>query len=84
MFPLAMREILVWNQPLVEYVTKHVDCFFSNSFVDFYLKGAKLQTRVGLLQLLCNWLSFCPIAVTHFLHNGANVPYVSFTIVMMK
>lgn len=39
-------------------------------------QGAKLQTRVGLLQLLCNWLVFCPIAVTHFLHNSANVPYL--------
>lgn len=39
-------------------------------------QGAKLQTRVGLLQLLAHWLAYCPIAVTHFLHNSANVPYL--------
>ncbi|CAO2639346.1 General vesicular transport factor p115, partial [Lemmus lemmus] len=41
-------------------------------------QGSKIQTRVGLLMLLCTWLSNCPIAVTHFLHNSANVPFVSF------
>lgn len=29
--------------------------------------------------LLCTWLSNCSIAVTHFLHNPANVPFVSLT-----
>lgn len=28
--------------------------------------------------LLCTWISNCPIAVTHFLHNQENVPFVSF------
>uniref|UniRef100_A0A8C5SIP5 General vesicular transport factor p115 n=1 Tax=Laticauda laticaudata TaxID=8630 RepID=A0A8C5SIP5_LATLA len=41
-------------------------------------RGSKVQTRVGLLMLLCTWLSNCPIAVTHFLHNSANIPFVSF------
>lgn len=29
--------------------------------------------------LLSTWLADCPVAVTHFLSNSANVPYVSFT-----
>nr|XP_056713285.1 general vesicular transport factor p115 [Euleptes europaea] len=40
-------------------------------------QGSKVQTRVGLLILLCTWLSNCPIAVTHFLHNTANVPFLT-------
>ncbi|KAM9331432.1 general vesicular transport factor p115 [Gastrophryne carolinensis] len=40
-------------------------------------QGSKVQTRVGLLMLLCTWLSRCPIAVTHFLHNAANVPFLT-------
>ncbi|XP_077160804.1 general vesicular transport factor p115 isoform X1 [Paroedura picta] len=40
-------------------------------------RGSKVQTRVGLLILLCTWLSNCPIAVTHFLHNSANVPFLT-------
>lgn len=44
----------------------------------FCFQGSKVQTRVGLLMLLCTWISNCPIAVTHFLHNQENVPFVSF------
>lgn len=44
-----------------------------------FFQGSKVQTRVGLLMLLCTWLSNCSIAVTHFLHNPANVPFVSLT-----
>ncbi|XP_030046521.1 general vesicular transport factor p115 isoform X3 [Microcaecilia unicolor] len=40
-------------------------------------QGSKIQTRVGLLMLLCTWLSNCPIAVTHFLHNPSNVPFLT-------
>ncbi|XP_038614905.1 general vesicular transport factor p115 isoform X5 [Tachyglossus aculeatus] len=40
-------------------------------------QGSKVQTRVGLLMLLCTWLSNCPIAVTHFLHNTANIPFLT-------
>uniref|UniRef100_A0A8C6REL7 General vesicular transport factor p115 n=1 Tax=Nannospalax galili TaxID=1026970 RepID=A0A8C6REL7_NANGA len=40
-------------------------------------QGSKIQTRVGLLMLLCTWLSNCPIVVTHFLHNSANVPFLT-------
>ncbi|XP_072261656.1 general vesicular transport factor p115 isoform X3 [Pyxicephalus adspersus] len=40
-------------------------------------RGSKVQTRVGLLMLLCTWLSNCPIAVTHFLHNASNVPFLT-------
>ncbi|XP_038614901.1 general vesicular transport factor p115 isoform X1 [Tachyglossus aculeatus] len=40
-------------------------------------RGSKVQTRVGLLMLLCTWLSNCPIAVTHFLHNTANIPFLT-------
>ncbi|XP_039879883.1 general vesicular transport factor p115 isoform X2 [Simochromis diagramma] len=40
-------------------------------------QGSKVQTRVGLLMLLCTWISNCPIAVTHFLHNQENVPFLT-------
>ncbi|XP_053559281.1 general vesicular transport factor p115 isoform X2 [Bombina bombina] len=40
-------------------------------------QGSKVQARVGLLMLLCTWLTNCPIAVTHFLHNPANVPFLT-------
>ncbi|XP_066574208.1 general vesicular transport factor p115 isoform X5 [Amia ocellicauda] len=40
-------------------------------------QGSKVQTRVGLLMLLCTWISNCPIAVTHFLHNQANIPFLT-------
>ncbi|XP_066574204.1 general vesicular transport factor p115 isoform X2 [Amia ocellicauda] len=40
-------------------------------------RGSKVQTRVGLLMLLCTWISNCPIAVTHFLHNQANIPFLT-------
>ncbi|XP_016357358.1 general vesicular transport factor p115-like [Sinocyclocheilus anshuiensis] len=41
-------------------------------------RGSHVQTKVGLLMLLCTWISNCPIAVMHFLHNQDNVPFVSF------
>ncbi|XP_041115499.1 general vesicular transport factor p115-like isoform X3 [Polyodon spathula] len=40
-------------------------------------RGSKVQTRVGLLMLLCTWINNCPIAVTHFLHNQANIPFLT-------
>ncbi|KAJ1206045.1 hypothetical protein NDU88_001455 [Pleurodeles waltl] len=40
-------------------------------------QGSKVQTRVGLLMLLCTWLSNCPIAVAHFLHNSRNVSFLT-------
>ncbi|XP_068178580.1 general vesicular transport factor p115 isoform X2 [Antennarius striatus] len=40
-------------------------------------QGSNVQTRVGLLILLCTWTSNCPIAVTHFLHNQENVPFLT-------
>ncbi|KAK5865631.1 hypothetical protein PBY51_019885 [Eleginops maclovinus] len=40
-------------------------------------QGSKVQTRVGLLMLLCTWINNCPIAVTHFLHNQENVPFLT-------
>lgn len=40
-------------------------------------QGSKVQTRVGLLMLLCTWISNCPIAITHFLHNQENVPFLT-------
>ncbi|KAH9513006.1 Vesicle-mediated ER to Golgi transport protein [Bulinus truncatus] len=39
-------------------------------------QGVKLQTRIGLLMILSGWLADCPIAVSHFLSNTANVPYL--------
>ncbi|XP_035387600.1 general vesicular transport factor p115 isoform X4 [Electrophorus electricus] len=40
-------------------------------------QGSRVQARVGLLMLLCTWMSNCPIAVTHFLHNQDNVPFLT-------
>ncbi|GCC21178.1 hypothetical protein chiPu_0019645 [Chiloscyllium punctatum] len=40
-------------------------------------QGSKEQTRVGLLMLLSTWMTNCPIAVTHFLHNQTNVPFLT-------
>ncbi|XP_065910290.1 general vesicular transport factor p115-like [Dysidea avara] len=37
----------------------------------------KTQTRMGLLILLCTWLSNCSIAVIQFLNHAANVPFLS-------
>jgi len=47
----------------------HAVVFFQTTF---------LQTRVGLLTLLCNWLTDCSVAVAHFLDNKAAVSFVSF------
>nr|CAB3267542.1 general vesicular transport factor p115 [Phallusia mammillata] len=35
-----------------------------------------LQTRIGLLNLLCCWLSNCPIAISHFLDDESTVPFL--------
>ena len=48
------------------------------TFLFLTSQGGEIQTRVGLLLLLCSWLSNCSLAVAHFLHNAANIPYVSF------
>lgn len=40
-------------------------------------QGGKAQTRLGLLMLLCTWLSNCSLAVTHFLNIPTNVPYLT-------
>ncbi|XP_026060210.1 general vesicular transport factor p115 isoform X3 [Carassius auratus] len=40
-------------------------------------QGSRVQTKVGLLMLLCTWISNCPIAVMHFLHNQDNVPFLT-------
>ena len=37
----------------------------------------KVQTRIGLLILLCTWLSNCSIAVVQFLNDAANVPFLT-------
>ncbi|XP_069124785.1 general vesicular transport factor p115-like isoform X2 [Argopecten irradians] len=39
-------------------------------------QGGKIQTRVGLLMLMCGWMSSCPIVVAHFLTNTANIPFL--------
>ncbi|CAG5123020.1 unnamed protein product, partial [Candidula unifasciata] len=39
-------------------------------------QGGKLQTRIGLLMILCGWLADCPLAVSHFLNTAANVPFL--------
>ena len=41
-------------------------------------QGGTMQAKIGLLSLLCSWLSSCPIAVSRFLQNTSNIPYVSF------
>uniref|UniRef100_A0A4W3J701 General vesicular transport factor p115 n=1 Tax=Callorhinchus milii TaxID=7868 RepID=A0A4W3J701_CALMI len=40
-------------------------------------RGSKVQTRVGLLMLLSTWMTSCPIAVSNFLHNQTNVPFLT-------
>eukprot|EP00794_Sanderia_malayensis_P011932 gene11932-13168_t len=40
-----------------------------------YQTGINVQTRAGILSLLCSWLYNCPLAVVHFLQNAANVPH---------
>ncbi|XP_071829956.1 general vesicular transport factor p115-like isoform X2 [Apostichopus japonicus] len=37
----------------------------------------KVQTNVGFLVLLSSWLANCPLAVTHFLANPGNVPFLT-------
>lgn len=36
----------------------------------------RVQTRVGLLVLLCTWLADCSLAVTQFLNDTTNVPFL--------
>lgn len=57
---------------VIQDVFVDISCFFC-----CVQQGSKVQTRVGLLMLLCTWINNCPIAVTHFLHNQENVPFVS-------
>ncbi|RWS29226.1 general vesicular transport factor p115-like isoform X1, partial [Leptotrombidium deliense] len=40
-------------------------------------QGVKIQTRVGLLMLLCQWLSSCPLAVSNFLNIPTNIPFLT-------
>ncbi|CAG0879975.1 unnamed protein product [Cyprideis torosa] len=40
-------------------------------------QSPKPQTRLGILMLLCVWLSHCSVAVAHFLAIPANVPYLT-------
>lgn len=37
----------------------------------------KVQTKIGLLVLLCSWLMDCSIAVTQFLNDSANVMFLT-------
>lgn len=38
-------------------------------------QSTSIQSRMGLLILLCSWLSGCPIAVSHLLHDSDAVPF---------
>lgn len=38
--------------------------------------GSSVQTKAAVLSLMCNWLSNCPVAVSHFLSNGAIIPFL--------
>uniref|UniRef100_T1JUH9 Vesicle tethering protein Uso1/P115-like head domain-containing protein n=2 Tax=Tetranychus urticae TaxID=32264 RepID=T1JUH9_TETUR len=38
---------------------------------------SKHQTRIGLLMFLSNWLSDCPVAVSHFLQIPSNIPFLT-------
>lgn len=76
--PLNLR-----SRYCVKYRRLFLTCFscsycWPSSCSVLCFQGSKVQTRVGLLMLLCTWISNCPIAVTHFLHNQENVPFVSF------
>lgn len=46
-------------------------------------QGVKFQKRTGILMLLCTWLSYCPLAVSHFLNIPTNVPYVSIYLLVL-
>lgn len=37
----------------------------------------KVQTKIGLLVLLCSWLVNCNVAVTQFLNDNANVTFLT-------
>ena len=37
----------------------------------------KVQTKIGLLTLLCSWLVECSVAVTQFLNDSANVMFLT-------
>ncbi|XP_038060951.1 general vesicular transport factor p115-like [Patiria miniata] len=37
----------------------------------------RFQTKIGLLILLSSWMAGCQLAVTHFLLNPANVPFLT-------
>ncbi|XP_039249666.2 general vesicular transport factor p115-like [Styela clava] len=39
-------------------------------------QSTSIQSRMGLLILLCSWLSGCPIAVSHLLHDSDAVPFL--------
>ncbi|XP_065063529.1 general vesicular transport factor p115-like [Rhopilema esculentum] len=38
--------------------------------------GISVQTRAGLISLLCTWLHNCPLAVSHFLQSPSNIPFL--------
>ncbi|CAB3986473.1 general vesicular transport factor p115-like, partial [Paramuricea clavata] len=40
-------------------------------------QGGTMQAKIGLLSLLCSWLTSCSIAVSRFLQNTSNIPYLT-------
>lgn len=39
-------------------------------------QSVNLQSKMGLLILLCSWLTECPVAVSHFLNDSGSVPFL--------
>lgn len=39
-------------------------------------QSTDLQSKMGLLILLCSWLTECPLAVSHFLNDSGSVPFL--------
>ncbi|KAJ8262184.1 hypothetical protein GJAV_G00163450 [Gymnothorax javanicus] len=79
---LAQKEQLLRVQlatsvgtPPVSLLQQCTNILFQGDKID--RRGSKLQTRVGLLILLCSWISSCPIAVSHFLHHQENLSYLT-------
>ncbi len=45
-------------------------------FLSQHSAEVKVQTRVGLLTLLCTWLADCSMGITQFLNDSSNVPFL--------
>ena len=47
-------------------------------------QSTKFHTKIGILMLLCTWLSNCPLAVAHFLQMPTNIPYLTSQVALIE